>query len=55
MTSFIDDEEFKIVGIYGDIGEGDDISYELSNLKTIRLLSYTPFLNNGTLIIDSNE
>ena len=24
----IDEEEFRIVGIYGDIGEGDDISYE---------------------------
>jgi len=24
----VDEEEFSIVGIFGDIGEGDDISYE---------------------------
>jgi hypothetical protein len=49
----VDEEEFKIVGIFGDIGEGDDVSYECQfeddHIAIVPLLVYV------MLIVDSNE
>ena len=49
----VDEEEFSIVGIYGDIGEGDDISYECQFEDDH--VAIVPLRTSVMLIVDSNE